>query len=99
VVINGLEFLSRPLYLESQFFGSKPVERLFGRGVKVEKITDGRLGGCLDRCFEKGCSQIFAKVATKAAFRYNVDQKFCYLDTTSMNVNGEYAEEEGFGMV
>ena len=99
MVINGLGFSSRPLYLESQFFDSKPVERLLGRKVRAENITDDRLGLCLDRCFENGCSQIFAKVATKAAFRYNVDQKFRHLDTTSMKVNGEYAEEEGLGLV
>jgi transposase len=53
----------------------------------------------LDRCFENGCSQIFSKIATKAAFQYNVDQKFRHLDTTSMNVNGEYVEEDGLGLV
>ena len=26
MIINGLGFSSRPLYLESQFFGSKPLE-------------------------------------------------------------------------
>jgi transposase len=99
MVINGLGFSSRPLYLQSQFFDSKPVQRLLGREIETEQITDDRLGRCLDRCFENGCSQIFAKVATKAAFRYNVDQKFRHLDTTSMNVNGEYAEEDGLGLV
>ena len=99
MVINGLGFSSRPLYLESQFFASKPIERLLGREVEPEKITDDRLGLCLDRCFENGCSQIFSKIATKAAFQYNVDQKFRHLDTTSMNVNGEYTGENGLGLV
>jgi transposase len=99
MVINGLGFSSRPLYLESQFFESKPVQRLLGREIEAKQITDDRLGRCLDRCFDNGCSQIFAKIATKAAVRYNVDQKFRHLDTSSMNVNGEYAEEDGIGLV
>lgn len=99
MVINGLGFSSRPLYLESQFFENKPLERLLGREIEPKQITDDRLGRCLDRCFENGCSQIFAKVATKAAFHYNVDQKFRHLDTTSMNVNGDYAKEDDLGLV
>ncbi|VAW80995.1 Uncharacterized DUF4277-domain-containing protein, perhaps a transposase, partial [hydrothermal vent metagenome] len=99
MVINGLGFSSRPLYLESQFFTSKPVERFLDRKVKAKQITDDRLGRCLDRCYENGCNQIFSKVATKAVFHYNVDQKFRHLDTTSMSVNGEYAEEAGIGLV
>ena len=99
MVINGLGFSSRPLYLEAQFFESKPIERLLGRNLNTDQITDDRLGRCLDRCYENGCSQIFAKIATKAAFRYNVDQRFRHLDTTSMNVYGEYTEEEGIGLV
>jgi transposase len=99
MVINGLGFSSRPLYLESQFFESKPIHLLLNRDIECSQITDDRLGRCLDRCFESGCSQIFSRVATKAALQYNVDRKFRHLDTTSMNVNGEYAEEDGIGLV
>lgn len=98
MVINGLGFTARPLYLESQFFESKPIERLLGRKVETEKITDDRLGQCLDRCYETNCDLVFAKVATKAATRFNVEQRFRHLDTTSMHVHGEYAEE-GIGLV
>lgn len=98
MVINGLGFTSRPLYLESQFFQSKPINRLIGRNVPSEQITDDRLGRCLDRCFTYGCSELFAKVATRAALTYGVDQRFRHLDTTSMNVEGEY-EEEGIGLI
>ena len=31
MVINGLGFTSRPLYLEAQFYASKPIERFLGR--------------------------------------------------------------------
>ncbi|MDB2613564.1 IS1634 family transposase [Chlamydiales bacterium] len=99
MIINGLGFTSRPLYLESQFFSSKPIERLLGRDIDCKQITDDRLGKSLDSCFESGCSQIFGKVATKAALQYNVDQKFRHLDTTSINVQGEYDQEEGIGLV
>ena len=99
MIINGLGFASRPLYLEEQFFNSKPIGLLLGRKVEAKKITDDRLGRCLDKCFEYGCDSLFAKIATKAAFHYNVDTKFRHLDTTSMSVKGDYKQEEGIGLV
>ena len=37
MIINGLGFSSRPLYLEEQFFNSKPIDLLLGREVKAKK--------------------------------------------------------------
>ena len=31
MIINGLGFTSRPLYLEAQFYASKPIKRFLGR--------------------------------------------------------------------
>ena len=93
MVINGLGFASRPLYLEAQFYDGKPVERLLGRACKSAEISDDRLGKALDRCYDAGCDTVFASIASKAAIKYKVDQTFQHLDTTSMEVDGEYAEE------
>ncbi|MBS4165535.1 hypothetical protein NEOC65_002347, partial [Neochlamydia sp. AcF65] len=60
MVINGLGFTSRPLYLEAQFYASKPVERLLGRACRSENISDDRLGRALDCCYEYGCDAIFS---------------------------------------
>ena len=99
MVINGLGFSSRAQYLEAQFYESKPIERLLGRKFDAQKITDDRLGRALDRCYEAGCTQMFSAIATQGAFRFNVNKKFRCLDSTSMSVQGEYAEEEGIGLV
>jgi len=99
MVINGLGFSARPLYLQSQFFENKPIGRLLGRDIDAEQISDDRLGRCLDRCYEAGCNQIFTRIASKASLKYGVDQKFKHLDTTSMSVCGEYNEDEGIGLI
>lgn len=99
MIINGLGFSSRPLYLQSQFFESKPIKHLLGRDVESESISDDRLGRCLESCYSRGCDEIFSSIATKAALKFNVDKKFRHLDTTSMNVAGEYGSEEGIGLV
>ena len=58
MTINALGFTSRPLYLEAQFFSSKPVSRLLGRELDHEEISDDRLGRALDRVYEAGCEQL-----------------------------------------
>lgn len=40
ILINGLGFVSRPLYLFSQFFQDKGIEILLGSGVKSEYIVE-----------------------------------------------------------
>ena len=94
MVINGLGFTSRPLYLEAQFYASKPIERFLGRPCASEEVSDDRLGRTLDACFNYGCSSIFSTIASKAALKFNVNDKFQHLDSTSMQVQGEYTSED-----
>jgi transposase len=93
MIINGLGFTSRPLYLEAQFFESRPVQRFLGRDCASE-INDDRLGRSLDRFYEFGCDRLFSILASKAAVRYGISQKFKHLDSTSMEVHGEYESED-----
>lgn len=97
MVINGLGFTSRPLYLEAQFFSTRPVNRFLKKDCE-NSINDDRLRRTLDELFESGCDSIFASVASEAAFRFGVSKKFRHLDSTSMQVHGEY-EEEGFQLI
>jgi len=94
MVINGLGFTSRPLYLEAQFYASKPIERFLGRPCTSDEVSDDRLGRTLDACFDHGCTSIFSTIASKAALKFNVNTKFQHLDSTSMQVEGEYLSED-----
>jgi hypothetical protein len=44
MILNGLGFSDRRLYLVSQFFASKPVAYLLGPGVTAEQLHDDCLG-------------------------------------------------------
>lgn len=48
MVLNGLGWSLRRLYLVPQFFAHKPVERLLGPGIMAEDVNDDRLGRALD---------------------------------------------------
>lgn len=94
MIINGLGFTSRPLYLEAQFYASKPIERFLGKSCASGEVSDDRLGRTLDSCFNCGCTSIFSTIASKAVLKFNVNNKFQHLDSTSMQVQGEYASED-----
>ena len=93
MIINGLGFTSRPLYLEAQFFESRPVQRFLGREC-LSEINDDRLGRALDACYEFGCDRLFAILASQAAIHYGVSKKFRHMDSTSMSVEGEYHSDD-----
>ena len=92
MILNGLGFTSRPLYLAAQFFQNRPTHRFLGRD-DVPEINDDRLGRTLDKLFEYGSDRLFAQIASKAAMTFSVSQKFRHLDATSVSVHGEYETE------
>src|SRR5271156_5692349 len=47
MILNGLGFTNRRLYLTHQFFASKPIERLLGSDLCAEDLTDYTLGHAL----------------------------------------------------
>jgi transposase len=98
MVINGLGFTSRPLYLEAQFFSSRPVNRFLSKECE-DAINDDRLRRTLDQIFTFGCEPLFASIASQAALRFGVSKKFRHLDSTSMEVHGEYDTEKGFQLI
>jgi hypothetical protein len=54
MIINGLGFTNRRLYLTSQFFESKPVERLLSPEFEAKDFTDYTLGHALDDIADYG---------------------------------------------
>jgi len=98
MVINGLGFTSKPLYLEAQFFSSRPVNRFLGKDCETA-INDDRLGRTLDALFSYGCEPLFASAASQAAIRFGISKKFRHLDSTSMEVQGKYEDDDGFELI
>lgn len=90
MIINGLGFTNRRLYLTHQFFESKPVARLLGQDLEARDITDYTLGHALDDIADYDASQLFAEVAFEVALEHNVLGSSNHLDATSMSVHGEY---------
>jgi transposase len=93
MVLNALGFVDRPLYLFPEFMATKPVELLIGEGLKVEWFNDDVLGRTLDKLYRAGPEAIFMQITSKAYGEYS--GRFFHNDTTSINLQGEYKQEEG----
>lgn len=90
MILNGLGFVSAPLYLFSRFFEGKATEHLIGAGVKPEHLNDDRLGRVLDGLFLAGLSSCFVSIAMKALAKFGVSIETAHLDSTSFHLHGEY---------
>ena len=90
MILNGLGFVSAPLYLFEQFFVGKPTEHLLGSGVRAKHLNDDRIGRVLDKLYLVGVTPVFMAICLRAAQRHNVGQHSAHLDATSMSVQGAY---------
>jgi transposase len=66
MILNGLGFSNRQLYLVPQFFANKPVEHLLGTGITAEMLNDDCLGRTLDWLYAHDLTKLFAGIATHA---------------------------------
>jgi transposase len=91
LVLNGLGFSNRQLYLVPQFFADKPVEHLLGPGVTADALNDDCLGRTLDWLYEHDVTRLFAGLALRARRAFGVTVERLHADTTSFAVHGQYA--------
>lgn len=56
MILNGLGFTQRVLYLTPHFFREKPVEHLIDEGITAAQLNDDLLGRTLDAIHAFGCS-------------------------------------------
>ncbi len=63
MILNGLGFVSKPLYMFPKFFESIACEHLIGKGVKPEYLNDDKLGRVMDKLFIKGLDTVFLAIS------------------------------------
>ena len=90
MIVNGLGFTTKPLYLTPLFFEDTAVDVLFGKEVSAKDFSDDALGRCLDKIYEVGAEALFSKIAFKVCKEYCVDKRFQHLDTSVMQLEGSY---------
>ncbi len=90
MILNGLGFVSGPLYLFETFFAGKATAHLLGEGVEASYLNDDRLGRLLDRLYLSGLSETFLACCMNAARLIGLVCRSMHLDSSSFCVSGRY---------
>lgn len=95
MVLNGLGFTSRAMYLTPEFFHNRPVAELIGEDITAEMLSDDSLGDALDRVYAYGVTELFARVASRGCRTYGIKHRFHHADTSSFHLHGQYQNQPG----
>ncbi|MCO6428182.1 MAG: DUF4277 domain-containing protein [Nitrosomonas communis] len=63
MILNGLGFTQRVLYLTPHFFRNKPAGHLIGEGITAAQLNDNLLDRTLDAIHAYGCSSFYSQLA------------------------------------
>jgi transposase len=94
MMIMGLGFTQRRLYLCSHFFENKPVDRLIGAGIEAQHLNDDTLGRALDAFYDFGVNGLFNEIAINTVKILGLTPKTVHDDITSFHVDGKYNSTE-----
>ena len=94
MILNGLGFTNRALYLMPHFFQDKPVERLLGADIAAEHLNDDTLGRALDAIYDYGPSELFSHCSIQTVTRLGLQPRCGHLDSTSIHADGKYNSDE-----
>lgn len=94
MIVNGLGYTNRTLYMSHHFFLSKPIERLIDPSLKAADITDYTLAHTLDDIAAYGSSKLFMEVAMEIALEHDLLGLVNHVDTTSFSLEGSYEQKE-----
>ena len=92
MVLNGLGYVNKQLYLTPLFFKDKPMQTLFGKEVSAEQINDDALGRTLDSLYDYGVSELYQKISHKAVSILGLAPSAVNMDSTSFHLDGEYSQ-------
>lgn len=94
ILINGLGFVSRPLYLFNQFFDDKGIKILLEEDVENDYINDDKIGRVMDKLYKYGLNNLFIEIGLSVIKKFKINTKYSHLDATSFHLHGEYKREE-----
>ena len=92
MIINGLGYTAKPLYMTPKFFKNKDVSRLIAKGIKEEQLNEFALGRTLDAIYDYGATKLFAEIAFEIAQEQGLLGKSTHIDTTTLLLHGEFVK-------
>ena len=75
LILNGLGMVSRPLYLFSQFFEDKAIEKLNRTGINSEYLNDDKIGRVMDDIYQLGLTNLFIELGLLVIKKFKIETK------------------------
>lgn len=93
MILNGLGYVTRTLYLSPHFFNDKPLDLLLGIECEADDFNDDMLGRLLDKIAAYGTTQLFSELSFEIAQEQGLlKQRSYHLDTTTLRLYGDYLD-------
>lgn len=99
LVLNGLGFSERRLYIFPEYFDGLAVDRLFGDGISPGDFNEDVIGRSLDRIKSFGSTELFNEIVLKAMKKFRFGNHLLHIDTTSFSVHGDYEKDDDFSEI
>lgn len=90
LIINGLGFVQRTLYMVPSFFEDKPIALLLGEGVRAEQLNDTTIGRALDDIHSYGCTELYAGLVPQICKILGLEGGAVHMDSTDFHLDGVY---------
>lgn len=94
MVLNGLGFTQKALYLTPLFFKDKPVDILIGEGIEASHLNESTLGRSLDSIYQYGVEKLYMLLSASTVDKLGLLNKFGHLDSTCFHTDGKHNSEE-----
>jgi len=92
MLLNGLGYINRTLYLSPHFFEDKPLDLLLDADLNHTDFNDDMLGRHLDAIAKYGTTKLFSELAYEICIEHNLLKGSYHLDSTSVSLYGEYTD-------
>ena len=93
MIVNGLGFANRALYLTPHFFQDKQADRLIGEGIEAQHLSDSTSGRALDAIYKYNPEKLYPPLAARTVNRLGLVIRFGHLDSTSFHTEGRYPND------
>lgn len=97
MILNGLGYTSKPLYLTHEFFKNKDVEAMLGINFQMEWFNDDIIGRTMDVIHEYGITDLFTALSMQILEYLGKKPSSVNIDSTSFHYHGTeqlYEEEQ-----
>lgn len=90
LILNGLGFNERRLFLMPEYFDDLATEHLLGEGISPADLNQYMFGEDLDAIASYGPTRLFTGIVLHVMDKIKCGTLRLHYDTTSINVTGEY---------